>query len=298
LKCWRCSPLLPPTGGLGLNSGLGDVHNLAYKLAAIHQGWGSSSLLGTYHSERRHVALVNSSQSVKNGKKIFRLLKTLGTTDSDVARARKNLFRTISDPDTKEELLRGIEDQRGHFDNLGLHIGYIYADTSIPSNASIYKPTFVADARLPHVWIKLSPSSSLVRLPTIDSSYVTEFTPAEVRGQGFSTLDLCAFDAFTLIADKTAAERWRVVVRGAAARLPEALKIDVAVLGQDFELLASRRAEEWVEKLHLKEGGRVLVRPDQLILETWMAETTSGDVRETLADHLGLREGDYSGRRA
>jgi hypothetical protein len=92
-------------------------------------------------------------------------------------------------------------------------------------------------------------------LPTIDSSYVTEFTPAEVRDRGFSTLNLCAFGAFALIVDKAAAERWRVAVQGAAARLPEALKINVAVLGQDFELLASRRAEEWVEKLHLKERG-------------------------------------------
>jgi 2-polyprenyl-6-methoxyphenol hydroxylase-like FAD-dependent oxidoreductase len=93
----------PPTGGLGLCSGLGDVHNLAHKLVAIHQGWGSSSLLGTYRSERRHVAVVNSLQSVKNGRKIFRLLKTLGTTDSNVAQARKNLFRTISDPNTKRK---------------------------------------------------------------------------------------------------------------------------------------------------------------------------------------------------
>jgi hypothetical protein len=128
-------------------------------------------------------------------------------------------------------VLRGIEDQREHFDNLGLHIGYIYDDTSIPSNASIYKPTFVAGARLPHVWIKLSPSPPLVRLPTIDSSYVTEFTPAEVRDRGFSTLDQCAFDAFTLIVDKTAADRWRAAVQGAAAQLPEELKINVAVLG-------------------------------------------------------------------
>lgn len=52
--------------------------------------------------------------------------------------------------------------------------------------------------------------------------------------------------------------------------------------------MASRRAEEWVEKLHLKEGGGVLVRPDQHILETRMAETTSEDVHETLAGHLGL----------
>jgi hypothetical protein len=153
-----------PTGGLGLNSSLGNVHKLAYKLAAVHQGWVASSLLDTYHSDRRHVAVINF-------KKIFKLLKTLGTTDPDVGQARKNLFGTILDPDTREEALKGIEDQREHFDNLGLGIGYIYGDPSIPSNASMYKPAFVPGA---HAWITLSPSSSLVRLPAIDSSYVTE----------------------------------------------------------------------------------------------------------------------------
>ena len=38
----------PPTGGLGLNTGIGDVHNLAYKLAAVHQGWASESVLQSY----------------------------------------------------------------------------------------------------------------------------------------------------------------------------------------------------------------------------------------------------------
>jgi len=67
-------------------------------------------------------------------------------TDSDVSQARKILFRTISNPDTKEDVLRGIEEQREHFGNLGLHIGYIYGDMLIPSNAPIYKPAFVPGA--------------------------------------------------------------------------------------------------------------------------------------------------------
>jgi 2-polyprenyl-6-methoxyphenol hydroxylase-like FAD-dependent oxidoreductase len=92
----------PPTGGLGLNSGLADVHNLAYKIAAVHQGWATDRILETYQSERQHVAEVNSKQSVKNGKKIFGLLKTLGTAETeDIAIARKNLYQAIHDPNKK-----------------------------------------------------------------------------------------------------------------------------------------------------------------------------------------------------
>lgn len=109
----------PPTGGLGLNSGLADVHNLAYKIAAVHQGWAIDSILDSYQSERQHVAEVNSKQSVKNGKKIFGLLKTLGTAETDdIAVAREKLYATIRDPKKKARIDEGIEDQREHFDNV------------------------------------------------------------------------------------------------------------------------------------------------------------------------------------
>jgi 2-polyprenyl-6-methoxyphenol hydroxylase-like FAD-dependent oxidoreductase len=112
----------PPTGGLGLNSGLADVHNLAYKIAAVHKGWADNKILDTYQSERQHVAEVNSKQSVKNGKKIFGLLKTLGTAGTDdIATARKNLYATIRDPKKKRKIDEGIEDQREHFDNVSYH---------------------------------------------------------------------------------------------------------------------------------------------------------------------------------
>ena len=31
--------LFTPLGGLGMNTGIGDVMNLGWKLAAVHQGW-------------------------------------------------------------------------------------------------------------------------------------------------------------------------------------------------------------------------------------------------------------------
>lgn len=107
----------PPTGGLGLNSGLADVHNLAYKVAAAHHGWGGSKLLDTYGSDRRHVALVNSAQSIKNGIKIFKMLKTFGVNDSDVEIARANLFKSLDDPHQKLLIDEGVGGQQEHFDN-------------------------------------------------------------------------------------------------------------------------------------------------------------------------------------
>ncbi|CAH2034018.1 unnamed protein product [Thlaspi arvense] len=43
----------PPAGGFGMNTGIQDAHNLAWKIAALVQGSAESSILNTYEIERR-----------------------------------------------------------------------------------------------------------------------------------------------------------------------------------------------------------------------------------------------------
>lgn len=117
--CGDAAHAFPPTGGLGLNSGLADVHNIAYKIAAVLQGWAGPELLETYVEERRPVAVVNAAQSVKNGKQIFSFLKALGTARiKDVQKARENLLRSIHDPEKQQMIADEVEGQREHFDNV------------------------------------------------------------------------------------------------------------------------------------------------------------------------------------
>ena len=47
--------LVIPTGGLGMNSGVGDATDLAWKLAATLAGWGGPGLLKSYEVERRQI---------------------------------------------------------------------------------------------------------------------------------------------------------------------------------------------------------------------------------------------------
>ncbi len=49
--------LLPPFGGQGMNCGLRDAHNLAWKLAMVLRGQASQALLATYQRERMPHAL-------------------------------------------------------------------------------------------------------------------------------------------------------------------------------------------------------------------------------------------------
>jgi putative polyketide hydroxylase len=54
---------MPPWGGQGANSGIADVHNLAWKLAAVLKGQADPALLATYDLERRPVGRVAADES-------------------------------------------------------------------------------------------------------------------------------------------------------------------------------------------------------------------------------------------
>ncbi|TDR87332.1 FAD-dependent monooxygenase [Enterovirga rhinocerotis] len=45
----------PPTGGQGMNTGIGDAYNLAWKLARVLRGEAPAALLDSYEAERRPV---------------------------------------------------------------------------------------------------------------------------------------------------------------------------------------------------------------------------------------------------
>jgi putative polyketide hydroxylase len=55
---------VPPLGATGMNSGIADAHNLAWKLAAVLQGRAGEALLDTYEEERRPMAEINLSQAL------------------------------------------------------------------------------------------------------------------------------------------------------------------------------------------------------------------------------------------
>jgi 2-polyprenyl-6-methoxyphenol hydroxylase-like FAD-dependent oxidoreductase len=54
---------MSPTGGLGMNTGIGDAVDLGWKLAAVLQGWGGAQLLPSYEIERKPVAISSVAAS-------------------------------------------------------------------------------------------------------------------------------------------------------------------------------------------------------------------------------------------
>ncbi len=54
---------MPPTGGFGLNTGVQDVHNLAWKIAAVLRGKADESLLDSYHDERQPLGTIITTEA-------------------------------------------------------------------------------------------------------------------------------------------------------------------------------------------------------------------------------------------
>ena len=58
--------LMSPTGGFGMNTGIGDAVDLGWKLEAAYKGWGGRALLQSYDAERRPVGLRNVAEASRN----------------------------------------------------------------------------------------------------------------------------------------------------------------------------------------------------------------------------------------
>lgn len=136
----------PPTGGFGMNTGVVDADNLAWKLAAVIQGWAEDGLLDTYESERRPVALANGEFSVTNA--LAMASTGIGPTASQFAAELESDDASVA-ADVRDRLKCAIPEQRPHFDQLELEIGYVYSHSG--SGDPITEP--VVGGRLPHKWI-------------------------------------------------------------------------------------------------------------------------------------------------
>lgn len=141
-----------PSGGFGLNTGMGDVDNLGWKLAATLQGWGGPRLLDSYEIERRPVGLRNINQAytghADNRDRPSHPEIAKDTPEGARARARM-----------KEQILAS---QPAMVLSDGIALGYRYDPSPIvwpdgtpptPDTSSTYVPTARPGSRAPHAWL-------------------------------------------------------------------------------------------------------------------------------------------------
>lgn len=147
--------LVIPTGGLGMNTGVGDVIDLAWKLTGTLAGWGGDKLLDSYEIERRQLGIRNVAASRR-------------------ANAGRRKWRSAWRPEIRDKTPEGAEiranvakianhEQRKTNEILGIEAGYRYIDSPLivaepgagpdPDNPD-YVPTTWPGFRLPHVWLQ------------------------------------------------------------------------------------------------------------------------------------------------
>jgi 2-polyprenyl-6-methoxyphenol hydroxylase-like FAD-dependent oxidoreductase len=222
LLCGDAAHQFPPTGGLGVNTGLQGMHNAMWKLAWSVLGRAGWSLVETYEAERRPVAQRITSQSLQNSINVMRIL----------AAAAKGSEGGL----TAEQV---VTESRRYGNHLGVEFGSVYRSSAVAADGtrppdvtdsySDYVPSATPGARAPHVWLGH-------------------------REAWLSTLDLFG-SAFTLLAAPGGGP-WCTVA--AAVERELGVSIDRYQIGA----AGLHDLGRFTEAYGLGEDGAVLVRPD------------------------------------
>ncbi|KAK2029664.1 FAD binding domain-containing protein [Colletotrichum zoysiae] len=252
---------LPPQGGLGLNTGIADAHNLVWKLAAVMQGKGSSpQLLSSYTRERRPVAVANLEYSKASEAAFYSVSTTLVGIAVQYQEARAEAPDLAMDaflqrPSVSAAAAGAVAEASKHFDSLALQLGFVYDDDDPSSTRALlddptrYEPRACPGARLPHGTISGGDDGG--------------------RGDGAlsSILDLVPYDRFTVLHHANpvfASCDWATDVAGLG--LPQA----------------------WHDAVPEIKGGKgIIVRPDHHVL----AHVDSlGQAKDAVAEYLDRGE--------
>jgi hypothetical protein len=149
--------LTSPTGGLGMNTGIGDAADLGWKLSAALEGWAGPKLLDSYEVERRPVAQRIVAISTAN----LQLMKSPGRNDklledSDEGRAtRERVGKAFTENMKREWFLDNV------------HVGYRYLGSPViayepedpeqlareAAETAKVTPTTQPGRRAPHAWL-------------------------------------------------------------------------------------------------------------------------------------------------
>lgn len=245
---------LPPTGGQGMNTAIGDVHNLCWKLALVLQGVADEDILDSYEAERLPVIRFNVAQSVRNARR----MESAGLG---------GIMKTHEDfcEDDISHMRDAIPGQREHFEYYGQTFGYAYRSPLVfdegnpaqPRDVNTYDATAAPGGRAPHCWLKLPEGG-----PTI------------------STVDLFKDLRFTLLAGRDA-QPWVQAFARAASKA--GIRSQAFVVGAHRDLLDHLGA--FHDLYEISPRGAVLVRPDGHV--AWRAKDAMPHPDRTMAQVIG-----------
>jgi 2-polyprenyl-6-methoxyphenol hydroxylase-like FAD-dependent oxidoreductase len=144
-----------PTGGYGMNTGIGDACDLGWKLAAVLHAFAGPRLLSSYDAERRQVGVSNREASKRHSE-----------TRRDIASVYHDgltALGPIGDMARAEAGRRIASFGNAENESYGIEYGYAYQESpvicaeraaDIPNNPLRYIPTTFPGVRMPSVVLK------------------------------------------------------------------------------------------------------------------------------------------------
>ncbi len=144
--CGDAAHQFPPTGGLGVNTGLQGMHNAMWKLAACLRGLARWPLLQTYDAERRDPSRRTAEQSLENHRNVGLIVASAFDPD-DAPMSTADAVRTA----------------RRYGNHLGVEFGAAYTSAAVVADGttapavedaySDYEPSATPGCRAPHLWL-------------------------------------------------------------------------------------------------------------------------------------------------
>jgi FAD-dependent monooxygenase len=176
-----------PTGGYGMNTGVGDAVSIGWKLAAVLKGWGGPGLLDAYETERRPVAQRNVARSGEHAEAHTRWRSlmdlSLVDADGDKADAHRAMLGAHIRARDNENL------------DLGIEIGYRYNESPVIVHEGSAEPAWSTRTYTPSTWPGARPPSVFL---ADGSNLFDQFST------GFTLLELGAGDGTRAGADAIA----------------------------------------------------------------------------------------------
>ncbi|MFE1441654.1 FAD-dependent monooxygenase [Streptomyces sp. NPDC058739] len=261
----------PPAVGLGLNTGIQDAHNLAWKLAAVVKGSAPDSLLDTYEAERRPVGQFNlgwAMSAASNHTVVIDAAVGLGQHVPPERRVPVFFGYFAPTPTGVAQRARAAEifaTHRGECQAHDVEIGFAYEAGAVVADGSnpparaplgdVYRATTRPGHRLPHAWL-------------------------EHAGQRVSTLDLAGTETGFVLITGADGSAWAE----AAAQVAEKFSVPIvtARVGDGAEYTDADGA--WAGVREITDGGAVLVRPDNHV--AFRSVDAAEDPAAALADAL------------
>lgn len=234
-----------PNGGLGMNTGVQDVANLTWKLAAVLEGKAGPGLLDSYERERRPVGQTNVDWATFHFFNYMSATAGFGLVSGAPEDWNRGTLEALFGEGLGGKARRAIlndfyETLQWEYGEADVELGFEYADSSVvvPDGSEApprcphgqrHVPTARPGHRVPHAWI-------------------------EREGERISTQHLMRRDGFVLLVG-AGGEPWKAAAERASSEF--GVPVDVFEISPD-----SDPTGDWERYRGHDDGGAVLVRPD------------------------------------